>query len=68
MPCFDGACEDVAGRMTSHGPGCAARCRGQDADDPVIQAFAIYLAALTMTVNLVVDVLYKVVDPRVVLK
>lgn len=37
-------------------------------DYPVIQAFAIYLAALTMTVNLVVDLLYKMVDPRVVLK
>lgn len=37
-------------------------------DYPVIQAFAIYLAALTMTVNLLVDVLYKLVDPRVVLK
>ena len=37
-------------------------------DYPVIQAFAIYLAALTMTVNLVVDLLYKLVDPRVVLK
>ncbi len=37
-------------------------------DYPVIQAFAIYLAALTMTVNLVVDMLYKLVDPRVVLK
>jgi peptide/nickel transport system permease protein len=37
-------------------------------DYPVIQAFAIYLAALTMVVNLVVDVLYKVADPRVVLK
>jgi len=37
-------------------------------DYPVIQAFAIYLAALTMTVNLLVDVLYKFVDPRVVLK
>ncbi|MCE4553724.1 ABC transporter permease [Pelomonas cellulosilytica] len=37
-------------------------------DYPVIQAFAIYLAALTMVVNLVVDVLYKLVDPRVVLK
>jgi peptide/nickel transport system permease protein len=37
-------------------------------DYPVIQAFAIYLAALTMTVNLVVDILYKFVDPRVVLK
>ncbi|MBI3349504.1 MAG: ABC transporter permease [Burkholderiales bacterium] len=37
-------------------------------DYPVIQAFAIYLAALTMTVNLLVDLLYKLVDPRVVLK
>jgi peptide/nickel transport system permease protein len=37
-------------------------------DYPVIQAFAIYLAVLTMTVNLVVDLLYKLVDPRVVLK
>jgi peptide/nickel transport system permease protein len=37
-------------------------------DYPVIQAFAIYLAALTMTVNLVVDLLYKAVDPRVVFK
>ena len=37
-------------------------------DYPVIQAVTVYLAALTMMVNLVVDVLYKVVDPRVVLK
>ncbi|MFG6467349.1 ABC transporter permease [Roseateles sp. BYS87W] len=37
-------------------------------DYPVIQAFAIYLAAMTMTVNLLVDLLYKWVDPRVVLK
>lgn len=37
-------------------------------DYPVIQAFAIYLAMLTMTVNLVVDMLYKLADPRVVLK
>lgn len=37
-------------------------------DYPVLQAFAIYLAALTMTFNLLVDVLYKLVDPRVVLK
>jgi peptide/nickel transport system permease protein len=34
----------------------------------VIQAFAIYLAALTMVINLVTDLLYKLVDPRVVLK
>ena len=37
-------------------------------DYPVIQAFAIYTAAITMVVNLVTDVLYKLVDPRVVLK
>jgi len=37
-------------------------------DYPVIQAVTIYLAMITMTVNLVTDVLYKVVDPRVVLK
>ena len=37
-------------------------------DYPVIQAFAIYIAALTMVVNLVTDLLYKFVDPRVVLK
>jgi peptide/nickel transport system permease protein len=37
-------------------------------DYPVIQAFSIYLAFLTMSVNLITDVLYKFVDPRVVLK
>jgi len=37
-------------------------------DYPVIQAFAIYIAALTMLVNLITDLLYKLVDPRVVLK
>jgi peptide/nickel transport system permease protein len=37
-------------------------------DYPVIQAFAIYTAAITMVVNLVTDVLYKVVDARVVLR
>lgn len=37
-------------------------------DYPVIQAFAIYIAALTMVVNLATDLLYKLVDPRVVLK
>jgi peptide/nickel transport system permease protein len=37
-------------------------------DYPVIQAFAIYLAAITMAVNLATDILYKLVDPRVVLK
>ncbi len=37
-------------------------------DYPVIQAFTVYLAMITMLVNLAVDVLYKLVDPRVVLK
>ena len=37
-------------------------------DYPVIQAFAIYIAVITMLVNLATDVLYKLVDPRVVLK
>jgi len=37
-------------------------------DFPVIQAVTIYLAVLTMVINLVADVLYKLVDPRVVLK
>lgn len=37
-------------------------------DYPVIQAVTVYLAAITMLINLSVDVLFKVVDPRVVLK
>jgi peptide/nickel transport system permease protein len=37
-------------------------------DYPVIQAFTVYLAMITMLINLAVDILYKVVDPRVVLK
>jgi peptide/nickel transport system permease protein len=37
-------------------------------DYPVIQAATVYLAMLTMLINLATDVLYKVVDPRVVLK
>ncbi|MBX3621666.1 MAG: ABC transporter permease [Rhizobacter sp.] len=37
-------------------------------DYPVIQAVAIYLAVLTMLINLGADILYKLVDPRVVLK
>jgi peptide/nickel transport system permease protein len=37
-------------------------------DYPVIQAVTVYLAVITMVVNLVTDVLYKLVDPRVVLK
>ena len=37
-------------------------------DYPVIQAMTIYIAVLTMVINLATDVLYKAVDPRVVLK
>jgi peptide/nickel transport system permease protein len=37
-------------------------------DYPVIQALTVYLALLTMVINLTVDVLYTRVDPRVVLK
>ena len=37
-------------------------------DYPVIQAVTVYLAALTMLINVLTDVLYKLVDPRVVLK
>jgi peptide/nickel transport system permease protein len=37
-------------------------------DYPVLQAVTIYLAALTMVINLATDMLYKLVDPRVVLK
>ena len=37
-------------------------------DYPVIQAVSIYIAVITMVVNLITDVLYKLVDPRVVLK
>ena len=37
-------------------------------DYPVIQAVAIYLAMLTMLINLGADILYKLADPRVVLK
>jgi peptide/nickel transport system permease protein len=37
-------------------------------DYPVIQAATVYLAMITMLINLGVDVLYKLVDPRVVLK
>jgi len=34
-------------------------------DYPVIQAVTIYLAVLTMLINLMTDLLYRVVDPRV---
>ena len=37
-------------------------------DYPVIQAVTIYVAVLTMAINLLTDLLYKWVDPRVVLK
>jgi peptide/nickel transport system permease protein len=37
-------------------------------DYPVIQAFTVYLAALTMLVNLAADVLYRLVDPRIQLR
>jgi peptide/nickel transport system permease protein len=37
-------------------------------DYPVIQAVTVYLAVLTMFINLGTDLLYKLVDPRVVLK
>ena len=37
-------------------------------DDPVIQAITVYLAMLTMVINLLTDVMYKFADPRVVLK
>lgn len=37
-------------------------------DYPVLQALTVYLAMITMLINLGVDILYKLVDPRVVLK
>jgi peptide/nickel transport system permease protein len=37
-------------------------------DYPVIQAVTVYLAVLTMFINLITDILFKVADPRVVLK
>jgi peptide/nickel transport system permease protein len=37
-------------------------------DFPVIKAATVYLAILTMVINLLVDVLYKAVDPRVTFK
>ncbi len=37
-------------------------------DFPVIKAVTVYLAVLTMIINLLVDVLYKFVDPRVSFK
>jgi peptide/nickel transport system permease protein len=37
-------------------------------DFPVIKAVTVYLAVLTMLINLLVDVMYKYVDPRVTFK
>ena len=37
-------------------------------DYPVIQAVTVYLAVITMLINVLTDVLYKLADPRVVLK
>ncbi len=37
-------------------------------DYPVIQAVTVYLAVLTMVINLATDIAYKFADPRVVLK
>ena len=37
-------------------------------DYPVIQAVTVYLAFITMLINLIVDVCFKLVDPRVSLK
>jgi peptide/nickel transport system permease protein len=37
-------------------------------DYPVIQAVTVYLAVLTMLINLATDLAFKLVDPRVVLK
>ena len=37
-------------------------------DYPVIQAMTVYLAILTMFFNLLTDIAYAMIDPRVVLK
>jgi peptide/nickel transport system permease protein len=37
-------------------------------DYPVIQAVTVYLAVLTMVINLLTDLAYTLVDPRVILK
>jgi len=37
-------------------------------DFPVIKAITVYIAAATMIFNLIADLVYKVVDPRVQLK
>ena len=37
-------------------------------DFPVIKAITVYVAVATMIINLLADLLYKAVDPRVQLK
>lgn len=37
-------------------------------DFPVIKAITVYIAALTMIFNLIADLVYKAIDPRVQLK
>jgi oligopeptide transport system permease protein len=37
----------------------------QNRDYPIIMATTIFLAALVIFMNLIVDILYKVVDPRI---
>jgi peptide/nickel transport system permease protein len=37
-------------------------------DFPVIKAITVYVAVATMIVNLLTDLMYKAVDPRVQLK
>ncbi len=37
-------------------------------DFPVIKAITVYVAAATMIFNLLADLIYKIVDPRVQLK
>jgi peptide/nickel transport system permease protein len=37
-------------------------------DFPVIKAVTVYVAVATMVINLVADLLYRAIDPRVQLK
>ena len=37
-------------------------------DFPVIKAITVYVAVATMVINLLADLMYKAVDPRVQLK
>jgi peptide/nickel transport system permease protein len=39
-----------------------------NSDFPIVKAVTVYLAILTMTVNLLVDVMYRWLDPRVSFK